>query len=53
MKYAVLKSRFPPKLTFPIKNKNKKPLMRDWLGSDGMDDDTKKELRRNKLCFSF
>jgi hypothetical protein len=49
---AVPKSRFPPKPTFPIKDKDKKPFQKDWPRKDRMDEDTRRELRRKKLCFS-
>ena len=43
---------FPVKTNFPIKDKDKKPFQQEWLKTNWMDDDTRKELRRKKLCFT-
>jgi hypothetical protein len=52
MQDVVPKSRFPPKPTFPQKSKETKPFLRDWAGNPKLDEETRKELRRKKLCFS-
>ena len=49
---AVPKNRFPPKPIFPPKGKDTRPLQKDWTGKPKLDDDTRRELRRKKLCFS-
>ena len=48
----VPKSRFPLKPTFPQKRKETKPFQMDWDGNPKLDEETRKELRRKKLCFS-
>ena len=41
------KNRFPPRTNFPIKDKGRKPFQKEW-----MDNDTRQDLRRKKLCFT-
>jgi hypothetical protein len=52
MQDVVPKSKFPLKPTFPQKSKETKPFQRDWAGKPKLDEETRKELRRKKLCFS-
>ena len=47
-----LKNKFLPKPTFPNKDKEKKPFQQEWPKKNWMDDDTRNELRRKKLCFT-
>jgi hypothetical protein len=47
----------PKKKTFskpfiPQKNKDKKPFQKEWTGKEKLDEATRNELRRKKLCFS-
>ena len=44
---AVPKNRYPPRINFPIKDKERKPFQKEW-----MDNDTRQDLRRKKLCFT-
>jgi hypothetical protein len=52
MQDAVPKSWFPPKPTFTPKTKEIRPPQRDWDIKPKMDEETRRELRKNKLCFS-
>ena len=45
---AVPKNIFPPRTNFPIKDKERKPFQKEW-----MDNDTRQDLRRKKLCFTY
>jgi hypothetical protein len=42
----------PVKPFIPQKGKETKPFQKPWKGKDRMDEQTRKELRRKKLCFS-
>jgi hypothetical protein len=42
----------PVKPFIPQKGKETKPFQKPWTGKDRMDEETQKELRRKKLCFS-
>jgi hypothetical protein len=53
MQDAVPKIQFPPKPTFTPKTKEIRPPQRDWVGKPKLDEETKRELRKNKLCFSY
>jgi hypothetical protein len=53
MQDVVPKREFPLKPTFLQKRKETKPFKRDWVGKPKLDEEKRKELRRNKLCFSF
>ena len=35
-----------------MKDKDKKPFEQEWPKKNWVDDDTRKELRRKKLCFT-
>ena len=37
----------------PQRNKDQKNPQRDWKGKPKLDDDTRRELMRKKLCFSY
>jgi hypothetical protein len=52
MQDAVPKSWFLPKPTFTPKTKEIRPPQRDWVGKPKLDEETRRELRKNKLCFS-
>jgi hypothetical protein len=52
MQDVVPKSRFPLKPTFPQKNKEVKPFQKDWAGKPRLDEETRRELRKKKLCFN-
>ena len=45
---TVPKNRFPPRTNVPIKDKERKP----WPKKEWMDNDTRQDLRRKKLCFT-
>jgi hypothetical protein len=53
MQDAVPKSRFPPKSTFPQKIQESKPFEKEWVGKPRLDEETRREMRKKKLCFSF
>ena len=53
MEGAVPKTRFPPKITPPIKGRDKKPFQKDWTGKPRIDDDTRNELRRKKTLLQL
>jgi hypothetical protein len=36
----------------PQRNQDRKPFQREWKGKEKLDDETRQELMRNKLCFS-
>ena len=36
----------------PHRDKDKKNLLREWKGKPKLDDDTRREFMRKKLCFS-
>lgn len=44
---------FSPKPFLHYKNKDKKPFQKEWIEKEKLDDDTRKELRRKKLFFSY
>jgi hypothetical protein len=52
MQDAVPKSQFPPKITFTPRIKDIIPPQRDWVGKPKLDEETMRELRKNKLCFN-
>jgi hypothetical protein len=52
MQDDVPKNKFPPKPTFPQKNKEAKPFQKDWVEKPRLDEETRRELRKKKLCFS-
>jgi hypothetical protein len=45
-------TKFPSKLFLPQRNKDKNPFQKEWSGKHKMDEETRRELRRKKLCFS-
>jgi hypothetical protein len=49
---AVPKNRFPARPIIPLRDKDKKPFQREWPRREKMDEDTRRELRRKKLCFT-
>ena len=49
---SVLKNRFPLKTNFPIRDKDRKPFQQDIPKKTWLDEDTRKELRWKKLCFT-
>ena len=49
---SVPKNRFLVKTNFTIKNKDKKPFQQEWPKKNWVHDDSRKELRRKKLCFT-
>jgi hypothetical protein len=51
MQDAVPKIWFPPKPIFTPKTETRPP-QRDWVGKPKLDEDTRRELRKKKLCFS-
>jgi hypothetical protein len=36
----------------PKRDQDKKPFQREWKGKEKLDDETRRELMRKKLCFS-
>jgi hypothetical protein len=40
------------KLVVPQEDQDGKPIQREWKGKPKLEDDTKRELMREKLCFS-
>ena len=49
---SVPKNRFPLKTNFPVRDKDKKPFQQDVPKKTWLDEDTRKDLRRKKLCFT-
>ena len=49
---SVPKNRFPLKTNFPVKYTDKRPFQQEWPNKTWLDDDTRKYLRRKKLCFT-
>jgi hypothetical protein len=37
----------------PQRDRDKKPFHREWKGNENLDDETKRELMRKNLCFSY
>jgi hypothetical protein len=52
MQDAVHKIWFIPKPTFTPNTKEMRLPQRDWVGKPKMDEETRRELRKKKLCFS-
>ena len=52
LQYSVPKNKFPLKTNFPIRDKDKKPFQQDVPKKTWLDEDTRKDLRRKKLCFT-
>ena len=52
LKDSVPKSRFLVNTNFPRKDKDKKHFEQEWPEKNWVDDNTRKELRRKKLCFT-
>ena len=48
----MLKNRFPLKTNLPVRDKDKKPFQQDFPKKTWLDKDTRKNLRRKKLCFT-
>ena len=48
---SVPKNRFQVKTNFPMKDKDKKPFLQECPKKNWVDDDTRKQLRRKKVCF--
>ena len=49
---SVPKNRFPLKTNFPVKDKDRKPFQQEMPKKTWLDDDTRKDLRWKKLCFT-
>ena len=49
---SVPKNKFPLKTNFPVRDKDRKPFQQDVPKKTWLDEDTRKELRRKKLCFT-
>ena len=49
---AVPKVRLPPKTNFPIEDEERKLVQKEWPKKEWMDNDTRQDLRRKKLCFT-
>ena len=49
---AVPKIRLPPKTNSPIEDEERKPIQKEWPMKEWMDNDTRHDLRRQKLCFT-
>jgi hypothetical protein len=49
---TVPKTKGPTKPYIPPKNQDKKPFQKEWTGKDRLDEETRRELRRKKLCFT-
>jgi hypothetical protein len=52
MEDATLKTKNFSKPSIPKKNKDRKPLQKDWTEKERLDEVTHNELRRKKLFFS-
>jgi hypothetical protein len=52
MQYEVPKIRFLPKPIVTLKTKEIRLPQRDWANKPKLDEETKRELRKKKLCFS-
>ena len=50
---SVPKNKFPLKTNFPVRDKDKKPFQQEVPNKTWLDDDTRKDLRWKKLCFTF
>jgi hypothetical protein len=49
---TVPKTKGPTKPYIPPKNPDKKPFQKEWTRKDHLDEETRQELRRKKLCFT-
>jgi hypothetical protein len=49
---SVPKSKTFSKLFEPQRDRDRKPLQREWKGKENLDDETRWELMRKKLCFN-
>jgi hypothetical protein len=49
---TVPKTKGPTKPYIPPKNPDKKPFHKEWTGKDRLDEETRRELRWKKLCFT-
>ena len=49
---SVPKNKFPLKTNFPVRDKERKPFQQDVPKKTWLDEDTRKDLRRKKLCFT-
>ena len=52
MQDSVPKIRFWPEPTFTPRTKDIRQTQRDWVSKPKLDEETRRELRKNKLCFS-
>jgi hypothetical protein len=52
MEDAVLKHKNFSKPFIPQRDKDQKPFQREWKEKDKLDDETRRELMRKKLCFT-
>lgn len=42
----------PTKPSFPKKRKNTRPSQKEWIGKGQLDHETRRDIRRRKLCFT-
>ena len=49
---SIPKNKFPLKTNFLVRDKDRKPFQQDVPKKTWLDEDTKKDLRRKKLCFT-
>jgi hypothetical protein len=49
---STLKTKPFSKPFVPQRDRDKKPFQREWKGKDKLDDETRRELMRKKLCFT-
>ena len=49
---SIPKNSFPLKTNFPVRDKDKKPFQQDVPKKTWLDEDTRKDLRRKKLCLT-
>ena len=47
---SVPKNKFPLKTNFPVRDKDRKPFQQDVPKKPWLDEDTRKDLRRKKMC---
>ena len=52
LQYSISKNRFPLKTNFRVRDKDKKSFELDLSKKTWLDDDTRKDLRRKKFCFT-
>ena len=52
MQDVVPKIRFPPKPTFTPRTKDIIPPQRDWADKPKLDEETRREFRKNKFCLN-